>query len=248
VFAVIDFFLVQDTPGKAGHQDFDTADASSGDTGPQLGAIEVFRRMLRNPVIVTIACVEFCSGYLRNAIMQFYPFYAAETGVAKQLVPSHWGLMLCVAGILGGMFAGVISDRVFQSRRGPVSAVLYGGMMVGTVAMYLALGTPAMGWVMVFMSLCIIGVHGMLSGTASMDFGGRRNVGVAVGIIDGFVYAGTAVEALVLGFVLPDGTDKQDPANWWTWPLAMMPITVLGFFLALGVWNARPKSIARPAR
>jgi sugar phosphate permease len=123
-----------------------------------------------------------------------------------------------------------------------------GAGAMGTVAMYLALGTPAMGWVMVFMSLCIIGVHGMLSGTASMDFGGRRNVGVAVGIIDGFVYAGTAVEALVLGFVLPDGTDKQDPANWWTWPLAMMPITVLGFFLALRVWNARPKSIARPAR
>ena len=48
------------------------------------------------------------------------------------------------------------------------------------------------------MSLFIIGVHGMLSGTASMDFGGRKNAGIAVGIIDGFVYLGTAVQALAL--------------------------------------------------
>jgi OPA family glycerol-3-phosphate transporter-like MFS transporter len=247
VFLVIDYFLVRDTPGQAGHRDFDTADASSGDTGPQLGAIAVFKRMLSNPIIVTIALVEFCSGYLRNAIMQFYPFYAADTGTQGHFVASNWGLMLCIAGILGGMFAGVISDRVFHSRRGPVSAVLYGGMMLGSIAMYFALGTAAIGWVVAFMSLCIIGVHGMLSGTASMDFGGKRNVGVAVGIIDGFVYLGTAAEAIVLGLVLPGGDAKQDPANWWSWPVAMMPITLVGFLLALKVWNARPKAAA-PAR
>ena len=53
------------------------------------------------------------------------------------------------------------------------------------------------------MSMAVIGVHGMLSGTASMDFGGSRNVGVAVGIIDGFVYLGTAVMSFTYAIVLP---------------------------------------------
>ena len=173
--------------------------------------------------------------------MQWYRYFAADTGQAAGFVNQHWGMLLCVAGILGGMFAGVISDRFFQSRRGPVSAVLYGGMVLGSLGMWLVLETPMLGWLVVFMSLCIIGVHGMLSGTASMDFGGKRNVGVAVGIIDGFVYLGTGLQGIVLGSVLPAGDAKQDAANWWTWPAAMLPFAAIGFLLALRVWNAKPK-------
>ncbi|WP_394826367.1 MFS transporter [Pendulispora albinea] len=239
--AVFDAAWVRDTPGQAGHLDFDTADSSSGDTGPALTVFEVGRRMLRHPVIMTIALVEFCSGYLRNAIMQWYPIMAKETGIAKTFIPAHWGMMTCIAGILGGVFAGLISDRIFHSRRGPVSAVLYGAMLAGTAAMFAALATPLLGWLVVFLSLCIIGVHGMLSGTASMDFGGKKNVGVAVGLIDGFVYLGTAVQAYVLGRVLPKGQDARSPETWWQWPLVMVPAALAGFLLATRVWNAKPK-------
>lgn len=239
--AVFDAWLVRDTPGQAGQADFDTADASSGDDGPRLSVRQVGLQMLKHPVIMTIALVEFCSGYLRNAIMQWYPIMAKETGVAKAFVASHWGMMTCVAGILGGVFAGVISDRMFQSRRGPVSAVLYGGMLLGTGAMFAVLTTPLLGWLVVFMSLCIIGVHGMLSGTASMDFGGKKNVGVAVGLIDGFVYLGTGLQAYVLGRVLPKDAAAKVTDNWWAWPLVMVPAALVGLLLATRVWNAKPK-------
>ena len=54
-FWVVDVIIVKNTPGEAGFDDFDTADASSGDDGPRLGALEVFKLMLGNPVIITIA-------------------------------------------------------------------------------------------------------------------------------------------------------------------------------------------------
>lgn len=240
-FFVIDLFWVRDTPSDAGLVDFDTADASSGDTGPALGVFEVAKRMLTNRIILTIVAIEFCSGFLRNAVMQWYVIYAKEIGVSSSFVPTNWGLLLCIAGILGGVFAGVISDRVFDSRRGPVSAVLYGGMLLGGFALVFGLGTPFTGWIVVGMSLCIIGVHGMLSGTASMDFGGRKNAGVAVGIIDGFVYLGTAAQSLLYGQTLPKGELAKDPANWSMWPLAMLPIAALGFGLCTRVWNAKPQ-------
>lgn len=240
VFAVADFFLVRDTPSLAGHKDFDLGDATEPDKGRPDPVFEVAAKMFRNPVILTIAVIEFCSGYLRNAIMQYYPSYARETH-AGSFVMEHWGMLLCVAGISGGVVAGVISDRIFHSRRGPVSAVLYGVMILGSLLMFPALGTPAIGWTVVIMSLAIIGVHGMLSGTASMDFGGKRNTGVAVGLIDGFVYLGTAAEALVLKAVLPKDAVANAPANWWTWPAAILPLAVLGFVLALRVWHATPQ-------
>ena len=56
----------RNTPGEAGFEDFDTADASSGDEGPSMSAAEVFKRMLTNPVILTIALIEFCSGFIHK--------------------------------------------------------------------------------------------------------------------------------------------------------------------------------------
>ena len=50
-------------------------------------------------------------------------------------VPQNWGMLLCCAGIMGGVFAGVISDRVFGSRRGPVAGILYAGMLLGSVVL-----------------------------------------------------------------------------------------------------------------
>lgn len=248
-FAALDWFLVFDSPSDTGHPDIETGDASSGDTGPRLPVFEVAKRMFSNPVIVTIALIEFCSGYLRQAIMQWYTIFAKQTGQDGLFVPHNWGMLLCIAGICGGVFAGVISDRVFQSRRGPVSFVLYAFMLLGSLIMIPMLQSPALGWLMVLMSMCIIGVHGMLSGTASMDFGGKKNAGVAVGIIDGFVYLGTAVQALILGRVLPNDVDKDatgrliaaDPASWHNWPLVMVPAALIGGFLALRMWSAMPK-------
>ena len=113
----------------------------------------------------------------------------------------------------GGVIAGIISDRLFQSRRGPVAAILYLGVTFFSILLYFTFTMPAMelgsiklspsGIVCLLLSLCVIGVHGMLSGTASMDFGGKKNVGVAVGIIDGFVYLGTGVMSLTYDFLLP---------------------------------------------
>ncbi|MEM7307200.1 MAG: MFS transporter [Planctomycetota bacterium] len=255
VFWVFDFAVVRNSPAEAGQKDFDTADASSGDDGPQLSALQVFKRMLANPIIVTIAGIEFCSGFLRQAIMQWYRTFAKQTdavlGFKDDFVYERWGMLLCCAGILGGVFAGVLSDHLFQSRRGPVAGVLYTIMFVGSLVLCAAFKTPVAGPLVILMSMAVIGVHGMLSGTASMDFGGRKNVGVAVGIIDGFVYLGTGVMSLTYAILLPkeelDASGQlvgpvTDPANWWAWPAAMVPLSLLGLVLTRKVWHAKPKA------
>ncbi len=254
IFWVLDYFIVRNTPGEAGEEDFNTADASSGDDGPRLGAGKVFKMMLTNPIILTIAGIEFCSGFLRQAIMQWFRTFAKQTdgilGLKSSFVYDNWGLLLCIAGITGGLIAGTISDHLFQSRRGPVAGFLYGVMLLGAILLVFTYDTPIVGYLVVVMSMAVIGVHGMLSGTASMDFGGAKNVGIAVGIIDGFVYLGTGVMSLTYAIILPKEQLNDvgqivgaatDPANWRAWPLAMIPMALIGLALASRLWNAKPK-------
>ena len=240
-----DFFLVFDTPSHTGHPDFDTADASSGDDGPRLGVWQLAKRMATNPVIVVIGLIEFCSGFVRVGVMKWTYVFLKETS-PDAFVYNNWGLLLCCAGILGGVFAGAVSDRVFQSRRGPSAGILYAFVTLGLVASWLLLASPLVAWVLLIVMLSIIGVHGMLSGTASMDFGGRKNVGLAVGLIDGMVYLGVATQAIILGYLLPEGDAQKVAANWDSWIIVLIPAGVVGLALCSLIWNARPTP-KRPA-
>ena len=249
VFWALSFLCVRDTPSQAGLRDFDVGDASSGQSETREPAVRVIVRMLKNPVILTIAAIELCSGFLRQGILKWSGDFANGTG-SVTYVNRHWGMVSCIAGITGGMVAGVVSDHLFQSRRPPMATLLYLVMLAGALALIPLLGVPlAVGWIISGMAMAFIGVHGMLSGTASADFGGRLNTGVAVGLIDGFVYLGTAIQDQVYGgslSLLPEkGTATAKlVASWRAWPVAMVPVAALGLALSIRIWNAR---VVRPA-
>jgi MFS transporter, OPA family, glycerol-3-phosphate transporter len=237
IMFLIELFVLKDKPSDAGYEDFDTADASSGDPDQVYRFIPVLKKILTNPIILTIAAIEFCSGVMRNGIMHWYPIYiksALHYG-PDHFMREHWGLILMLAGVFGGIFAGWLSDHVFGSRRGPVAALLYGFMLLGAIALNFVLHAPwyILGAIVAFMSLSVIGVHGMLSGTSTMDFGGRKGAATATGLIDGFVYLGTGFQSLSLGFLTT--------ASWSYWPPFLVPFAIIGLVLAIRIWYAFPK-------
>jgi len=243
-FFILDLFMVKDSPGQAGFEDFDTGDASSGDMDHKYTTVELFKKLLTNPIVLTIAFIEFCSGVIRNGIMHWYDIFIHEmlSGPDKlmfagtEFFKSNWGLLLCFAGIFGGFAAGFISDKLFQSRRGPSAVFMYSALFIGIIVMSFVLKTNqvVLGITVVLMSLCIIGVHGILSGTATADFGGRKGAATAVGLVDGFVYLGTGLQSAVLGYLTP--------LNWIYWPLFLIPFTIIGLVLAIRIWAAFPDS------
>jgi OPA family glycerol-3-phosphate transporter-like MFS transporter len=251
VFFALSWMFVRDRPSDTGHPDFDLGGVE--DDGVKRSAVQVIVRMLTNKIILTIAVIELCSGFLRQAILQWGREFGKGANLMDSFVFENWGVVSCIAGITGGIFAGAISDHIFHSRRLPVSAVLYIIMLVGAILIVPLMSVSLMPipWIIAFMSMAIIGVHGMLSGTASADFGGKKNTGIAVGIIDGFVYAGAAVQYFIYGNFLPaaklhcpDGSTRTNPAskvidNWHVWPYAMIPVAAIGLLLAVKLWNAR---------
>lgn len=239
--ATLEVLLLKDRPGLAGHSDFDTGDASSGEDDKPIAVMDLYKRILGNPVILTLCFVEFCTGVLRNGTMHWVDIYlktgAAEggLGLAKDhFLRANWGLILMVAGIIGGNVAGIVSDKLFQSRRAPAAALLYAVLVVGSVALGFTLEHAALlGAVAFVLQIAVIGTHGLLSGTATMDFGGRKGAATAVGVIDGFVYLGTAVQSFALGWL----TER----SWSYWPTFLVPFSVLGLYLLTRIWHAIPK-------
>ena len=124
-------------------------------------------------------------------------------------------------------------------------------MLVGAIVLTFTYTTPIVGWLVVVMSMAVIGVHGMLSGTASMDFGGAQERGHRRGhhrrlrlswhrrhVPDLRPGPAARWSWIAAGHITGPATD---PANWQAWPMAMIPIAALGLFLAARLWNAKPK-------
>ncbi len=240
-FFALESFLLKDRPSQAGLEDFDTQDASSGeDLEERIPPLELYKRILTHPVILTLIFIEFCTGVIRNGVMHWFSIYANEqirAGIGDlsgwQFMHDHWGFMLMVAGITGGLFAGFVSDKLFQSRRAPVAGILYGLMLVSILGMTVMLKSGwGLGAIVFFISVGVIGTHGLLSGTATMDFGGRKGAATTVGVIDGFVYLGSAVQSISLGYL----TEK----SWSYWPWFLLPFSVIGLVLLTRIWNAKP--------
>lgn len=238
------FAFLRDRPEQAGFKDFDTGEASVSHDGERLPIKTVFLKIITHPVLSIICLIEFCSGILRNGIMHWYTFFATETGFSRSFwVTQNWGLSLLIAGIAGSFLTGWASDRFFQSRRGPMAALLYGLMLGCTLLMCFTLGANHwyLGASAMLISMSVIGVHGILSGTSTADFGGTKNTGAAVGVVDGLVYLGTAIQSFAAGRMTPTGDAAKDPSNWLGWPLFLVPFALLGLILSMRIWSALPR-------
>jgi len=234
VWALLDWWLIKDTPEEANFPQFDTHDASSGVMHIELTTMDLLKKVFANRLMLLIAAIGLTTGVLRTGIMQWYFVFAKEVPQrGAEFFLDHWGLLLCIFGIIGG-FTGMISDKYFQSRRGPPVALCCGLMFALTVLMAIFLFSSPLivGSACVLTTAAAIGVHSLMSGTAAADFGGRKATATCSGIVDGFVYLGGGLQSYCVGHLAGH--------SWLWWPLFLMPFAVLGGVLALMIWHELP--------
>ena len=234
VMGLLTVSIVRDSPEESGHPAFDTADASSGDTDP-VNMKYLMKKVFTNPVTVTIALAEFCTGFVRHGFEQWFPRYMQEAQHLALNSPVFQGgaISVVAAGIAGAFAAGTLSDWMFSSRRPPVAFLGYSLQIICLAVVWIS---PGVDWVIaafIINSFAISMVHSMLSGTASMDFGGRKAAASATGMFDGMQYIGGAAVGLGMGSML-------EHFGWGTWGPSMIGFSVIGAVLMIKLWNAVP--------
>ena len=141
---------------------------------------------------------------------------------------------LCFRNCRRSFAGGWVSDKFFQSRRGP-PAVLWCSasfVLAGLMALFLTKSPYLVGWCAVLITMAAVAVHALMAGTAAPDFGGRKATATCSGIADGFVYLGSSLQSFGIGRLTAHG--------WIWWPLFIMPFAAIGGFLALSIWHALP--------
>ena len=258
VWALLDWWLIKDTPEEANFPPFDPHDASSGQMHIELSTMDLLRKVFASRLMLLVAAIGLTSGVLRTGIMNWYFLFADQV---KQpgtefylkhwgglLVPGlrfnpenaavffehNWGLLLCLFGIAGGFLGGFLSDKIFQSRRGPPAARLSGVVFVLAILMaaFLYSSPLLVGSAALLITTAVIGVHSLMSGTAAPDFGGRKATATCSGIVDGFVYLGAGLQSFSLGALIKQG--------WIWWPVFLAPFALLGGIIALMIWHELP--------
>jgi OPA family glycerol-3-phosphate transporter-like MFS transporter len=236
VMALLTYKYVQNAPEDCGLDTLDVQDASSGDT-EQVSFKYVIKKVFTNPVALTIAVAEFCTGFVRHGFEQWFPRYMQEAQNLQLDSPvfQKGAAGVVIAGIAGAFFAGTISDYVFKGRRTPVAFVGYAVQILSLAVIWLAPSMNAIIVAFVFNSFAISVVHSMLSGTASMDFGGKKAAATAAGVFDGMQYVGGSVVGVGMGWFLEN-------YGWSVWGPSMITFAAIGAILMLALWNARPKT------
>ena len=234
-WALLDWWLIKDTPEDANFPHFDPHDASSGVMHIELTTMDLLKKVFASPLMLLIASIGLCIGVLRSGVMNWYFIFAGQVKQpGAEYILTNWGLLSCLFGIVGGFLGGLISDKLFHSRRGPPAALLCGLMFLLTVLMTVCLySSPlVLGVASLLITMAVIGVHSLMSGTAAPDFGGRKATATCSGIVDGFVYLGATVQSFGAGYLT-----KQ---SWYWWPGLLIPFALLGMVIALKIWHELP--------
>ena len=236
---IVDYYMIADTPKSAGHADFDTGDATSqhADKDKPIDLTYLITHVFKNKVILTLTAAEFCTGFVRQGLLLwFVPFLKEVHGIKHGTTLFSMATAgITIGGICGGLICGYLSDKVFQSRRPPVAFIFYLGQIVSLFALGQTKDPAVASFLIGFSCMWIFGVHGMLSGTASMDFGGTKAAATVTGLLDGIQYVASGLTGIFLGSIL-------DKHGWGIWTYMIMPFSLIGAILMTTLWNATPKN------
>jgi OPA family glycerol-3-phosphate transporter-like MFS transporter len=248
---ILDYWLVKDVPEQAGFPHLDTHDASSGQMHVEFSMLDLLKKVFASPLMWMIATVELTAGVFRYSVLNWYSVFSNQVKQpGAEFIGQHLGWYTCIFGIVGGFAGGIVSDRIFQSRRGPPAAFLCGLTLVLSIimAMFVFSGPLAVGWCMILIFMASIGVTSLMSGTAATDFGGRKATATCMGIVDAFAYIGSGLQSICIGFLVPDPSGPPGQTvplfgfhrSWQWWPIFIVPFAILGGAIAIRLWNELP--------
>ena len=234
------FFFLRDTPKQVGLPPVEEykgdVDHISHFYDERITFKEVITTVLANKLVWYMAIANMCLYIPRMGIFFWAPTFLKEY---KGVTLITAGMLLAsfeVAGLIGGIAAGWISDKFFGGRRGPIATVFLIGLAIALYIVWIIPpGYPLLDALVLMIAGFLLNGPQVLNGVATADFASKRAVGVATGITGVCAYAGSA---LLSGA----GFGKIVEIYGWEggFMLFILASLIGAFFFAL-TWNNRSK-------
>jgi OPA family sugar phosphate sensor protein UhpC-like MFS transporter len=203
------------------------------------GSWHVAREVFQNKTVWLLGFVYFLIKPTRYLLLAWSPLYVNErlgTGTASS---GLLGSMFDLAGPIGTLVAGVVSDRVFGAKRMPVCVIgLFAVAVVMIAFPYLPATRTAIGSGMFVIGFLLFIPDSMVSGAAAIDFGTKKGASTASGLVNGCGSIGQTIGVILPGvaeYVVGKGHDIWHPIFLWL-GLAL----VLAGLILLPQWNRVP--------
>jgi sugar phosphate permease len=159
--------------------------------------------LLRNPALWMVSVSYFFLELCRYALMFWLPLYLVERLKYSLQVSGYVSSLYDLAGIIGAVLAGYISDRLLQSRRAPISAIMLFGLGIVMVCQP-TLTQYGIAGVAIAISLAGVFSYGpdtLLSGACVQDIGEAKAAATACGLVEGIGHMGSLFSPYVVVYV-----------------------------------------------
>lgn len=192
--------------------------------------------VLRSRPIWTLGLTYVVLKFVRYSFLFWLPFYMAQRLEYEAGTAGYTSVAFDLAGIAGAIVAGILSDRVFGSRRGPIVVILM-TLLAGVTYLYGPLSQS--GWLQNAATIALIGfllygADSVTAGVAAVDFGHKRAASLAAGFVNGLGSIGAAMSGFVIG--------RVSGAYGWDAVFHLFgPLCLAGALLMTTMWRTMPE-------
>jgi OPA family sugar phosphate sensor protein UhpC-like MFS transporter len=199
--------------------------------------------ILRYPSIWILGLSSAANYVARYAINSWGPLYLQEARGFDEVASGTMLMISTLAGVVGSVAYGFISDKLFAASRPPVNLLFAVCEIVGLLLIFYGpANMPTLVAGMILFGLGLAGLVASLGGLFAVDICPKRATGAAMGVIGIFSYLGAALQENISGALLDQhshmvGEDRVydfGPAIWF-W----IGASVVSMLLAATLWRAK---------
>ena len=245
VMGLLCWSRIKESPQHAGFDDFDTGDAPWPPCVSAVGFAAPLRLLFSSATPWVVALCVLCIAVVQFSIDAWLPMYlrfAMGMGMVQLKNSEAYQLYSSVHPLAGGvglLLAGAVSDRLRSTSRIPQLCTLLLGQTLLLIFLWRVLDNPT--WVMAAaLGVTFLAQTGLMLGVSvlGMDLGRQRAVATVVGLIVFASYAGSTLSGRCLGRLLDyaraAGPAGSEFAVWPLWPLAF---AALGLVSSTLLWR-----------
>ena len=154
--------------------------------------------------IVMMGSIYFCIKFLRYALWSWTPYFLSKSLGVEKSDAGYLSTVFDLAGFVGVIVAGVLSDRLLRGRRSSISLVMLVGMTLSFLVMYMfgATSIVVFATALGFCGFFLYGPDSLLSGVGAIDVGSARGGLVAAGLINGMGSIGPIFQEQIVGWMI----------------------------------------------